>query len=568
MRVSYKQHRNEQLKAKMAIQEDQVRLHDLFRKALDALTKDGPLVFFIDDLDRCLPRQTVDLLESIRLFMNHGKCIFIIGVDEAAVIRAINEDKGYGDPEIATHYLEKMVQYAFDLPPVEAGTRKEFIAGKLRARIRDWIPQEGNSSEDEVNSEGGEAYEDQIVDLWIAAFDDPEVVATVRLMVRTVNTFSIDHAIGLSQLKEDYDPLIMATLSIIRTCYREAFSRLRRRHDARLKSLWKLLFEYDDSSEDKMLDSLFHRGGKKSDDQPRLGWAFVQNVQALMGKRNVPIDDGFVQKVEAHFRLASVAESDLGLSERSGMTSDSVGAIESKSDQPPAQVPALEVDTQGRLPGLVDYFLRRPAAEEEVGAACEQISNMTSLPGGLVNLNGIQWRVLDVVAGSDSRRRALLLSDRVIGTGPYNKAFVEMTWERCDLRLWLNDVFKKSLGEPFTRRIINTKVDNGPNPIWGVDGGKSTNDWFFLLSMDQVVQYLAGHKNVEWKQYKKVNFRSEKLIAHDEEGNAVWWWLRSPGRFPRGAAVVGPGGDVDDRGRSVDSYFVAVRPALWFNLES
>ena len=44
---------------------------------------------FIDDLDRCLPDQTVQVLEAIKLFVDKHGCIFVIGVDTGIVQNAV-----------------------------------------------------------------------------------------------------------------------------------------------------------------------------------------------------------------------------------------------------------------------------------------------------------------------------------------------------------------------------------------------------------------------------------------------------------------------------------------------
>jgi hypothetical protein len=47
------------------------------------------LVIFIDDLDRCAPRQTVDVLEAVNFVTSAGRCFVILGLDEDRVKAAI-----------------------------------------------------------------------------------------------------------------------------------------------------------------------------------------------------------------------------------------------------------------------------------------------------------------------------------------------------------------------------------------------------------------------------------------------------------------------------------------------
>ncbi|MFB9263603.1 P-loop NTPase fold protein [Bradyrhizobium erythrophlei] len=47
------------------------------------------LVIFIDDLDRCAPKQTVDILEAINFVTSAGRCFVVLGLDENKVKAAI-----------------------------------------------------------------------------------------------------------------------------------------------------------------------------------------------------------------------------------------------------------------------------------------------------------------------------------------------------------------------------------------------------------------------------------------------------------------------------------------------
>jgi hypothetical protein len=189
----------------------------------------------------------------------------------------------------------------------------------------------------------------------------------------------------------------------------------------------------------------------------------------------------------------------------------------------------------------------------------------------VVELSGISWRVLDIDVDVDKlhgNKWALLLADRVIGTGPYNKAQVGMTWERCDLRRWLNGVFKYSLGEAFARRIVRVKVDNGPSPIWSdVDGGKETVDSFYLLSMSELATHLAGVESPDWPKLRNGLWKDDRFRAYDESGSRAWWWLRSPGHDADTAAGVSSGGNLRDGGDGVSASSGGVRPAFTLRLE-
>ena len=51
----------------------------------------GALVIFVDDLDRCLPEKTVQVLEAIKLFLDKHGCVFVLGADSNVVRSAVRD---------------------------------------------------------------------------------------------------------------------------------------------------------------------------------------------------------------------------------------------------------------------------------------------------------------------------------------------------------------------------------------------------------------------------------------------------------------------------------------------
>jgi formylglycine-generating enzyme required for sulfatase activity len=82
--------------------------------------QEGALVVFVDDLDRCLPEKTVQVLEAIKLFLDKHGCVFVLGADTRIVQEAVaSHYKNTGvTGESAADYLEKIIQLRFDLPPI------------------------------------------------------------------------------------------------------------------------------------------------------------------------------------------------------------------------------------------------------------------------------------------------------------------------------------------------------------------------------------------------------------------------------------------------------------------
>ena len=96
--------------------------------------KDQRLVIFVDDLDRCLPEKAIEVLEAIKLFLDVEGCVFILGIDQDVITRGLKAKyKEVGFLEngqslaFSVHYIEKLIQLPFHLPPIEAGEVQSYI---------------------------------------------------------------------------------------------------------------------------------------------------------------------------------------------------------------------------------------------------------------------------------------------------------------------------------------------------------------------------------------------------------------------------------------------------------
>jgi hypothetical protein len=81
------------------------------------------LVVLIDDLDRCLPKVTIETLEAVRLFMFTKSTAFVIAADEAMIEYAVSnhfpnvsKEESNNDSSYSQRYLEKLIQVPFKIP--------------------------------------------------------------------------------------------------------------------------------------------------------------------------------------------------------------------------------------------------------------------------------------------------------------------------------------------------------------------------------------------------------------------------------------------------------------------
>jgi hypothetical protein len=105
----------------------------VLQDALDTIRKDDPrsrLVIFVDDLDRCLPAQALQLLESLKTIFDVSGIIFILGLDYTTIAKSV-EKYHEGKYDISgTEYLKKLIQIEFKIPPTQKEETIEYV-GKL-----------------------------------------------------------------------------------------------------------------------------------------------------------------------------------------------------------------------------------------------------------------------------------------------------------------------------------------------------------------------------------------------------------------------------------------------------
>ena len=172
------------------------------------------------------------------------------------------------------------------------------------------------------------------------------------------------------------------------------------------------------------------------------------------------------------------------------------------------------------------------------------------------------WRVLSVENG-----RALIISELLIDTMPYDNGGDAVTWETSALRHWLNNAFIASaFGGSLPQRVIVTTNHNSDNPKHRTKGGADTVDKVFALSIEEAEKYFHDNNDrmagvTEYAQKQGAWVSSEYTLPDGEK--AGLWWLRSPGYVSQAAARVLINGDINSHGSSVNRENVAVRPAMW-----
>ena len=169
----------------------------------------------------------------------------------------------------------------------------------------------------------------------------------------------------------------------------------------------------------------------------------------------------------------------------------------------------------------------------------------------------IEWIVL-----AKENNRILVISKYSLDCQKYNTSYVDVTWETCSLRSWLNNYFISSaFSSDEISKIPTVTVTADENPNYSSDAGNDTQDKVFLLSLPEVKEYFTSSN-------ERICYPTKYAIEQGAKTNLnqSWWWLRSAGSVQNSAAYIDYEGDIYYGGRRVDSDTVSVRPVLWIDL--
>ena len=173
----------------------------------------------------------------------------------------------------------------------------------------------------------------------------------------------------------------------------------------------------------------------------------------------------------------------------------------------------------------------------------------------------IRWRVL-----SNNANELFVLADNILDSQPFNVEYMDIGWDTCDTRAWLNGTF---LSTAFTSQqsdsIISSFVTNG--------GNVDTWDKVFLLSSEDVVNTAYGFSADSGASKTRAAYGTAYAQAQglhtvpslSYEGNAYWWLRTGINAFgDHPVNDITPDGEIGSRYLSHSE--VGIRPALKLDL--
>lgn len=98
------------------------------KNKIEDLTKDGRLIIFVDDLDRCHVDNVLEMLEAIKMFLTAKNVIFVVAVDMTKIERAwkLRYHSDDGSKEGLEH-VEKIFPLKLSLPPKKLDALKDYV---------------------------------------------------------------------------------------------------------------------------------------------------------------------------------------------------------------------------------------------------------------------------------------------------------------------------------------------------------------------------------------------------------------------------------------------------------
>lgn len=200
-----------------SFQKERASLENLrteLEKAIAGLSEDAearPLVFFIDELDRCRPSFAIEMLERIKHLFDVEHLVFVLSVDKKQLEAATCAV--YGEKIDSSEYLRRFFDMELRLPQPDS---KRF-AGTLVQRfgLNEYFGERNRNSQTQ--------------------HDDDQLVATIgelakvfRLSLRAVERVMARVALVCSQTPTNHflDPILVAFLVVLRIKSIEVFEEL------------------------------------------------------------------------------------------------------------------------------------------------------------------------------------------------------------------------------------------------------------------------------------------------------------------------------------------------------
>ena len=182
-------------------------------RELVARSKAERLVVFVDELDRCPANRVVDVLDTVRTFLDVEKTVFVIAADQHVLEQALTRRVQQTTPTDTTNpyyssgsaYLDKVFHYQMSLPPLLPGRVTRYAIDLVAGRAGVWADERINVP-------------------WVVSVLVPSHVRSPRRVKTLLNNFVLSYRLARQRFSEGHltsDPaervLELAKLVTLRT---------------------------------------------------------------------------------------------------------------------------------------------------------------------------------------------------------------------------------------------------------------------------------------------------------------------------------------------------------------
>lgn len=178
---------------------------------LPALGKKSTLVFFVDEIDRCRPTFSIELLERIKHLFDVPNILFVLSLDKAQLEASIAAV--YGQDINAPEYLRRFIDLEYAVPTIKT---KKFVETLLARFGLDEIFATRTGSETRYDRSN-------FIDFFSA------LAEAIPLSLRTQERCMTRLRVVMDQTPANYylDPVLVAVLIVLRASSPQLFERLR-----------------------------------------------------------------------------------------------------------------------------------------------------------------------------------------------------------------------------------------------------------------------------------------------------------------------------------------------------
>jgi hypothetical protein len=178
----------------------------------------------------------------------------------------------------------------------------------------------------------------------------------------------------------------------------------------------------------------------------------------------------------------------------------------------------------------------------------------------------LEWLVIGREEG-----KVLLLTKYAIDSVRYHwdeRQFMHITYEQSTLRAFLNgDFYQNNFTEEERAMVLLSQLQNQKNPKSGTRGGNATEDLFFLLSHEELNQYMTDTQQRRGVPTPYCLNKPSLCPWEKNNDGYCFWWLRTAGCQTWFAEYVWWNGTVYEYGSDVGHNQVCLRPAVWVAVE-